>query len=148
MSELMNDQRRRQRTMVVNHGRYPEEGALHLPGAARTSIIPDVRAPRRQRRQPDIPPLRSPGGAGARTAHLWSGAAFRQGGKCLPRGQNPPRRDGRRAPPGSVPSRRTPGSRARSVGCTPLPARPGGRARSQSCHRGASRQRGGPNAHS
>ena len=52
---------------------------------------------------------RSLGGAGARTAQLWTGAAFRQGGKCLPPGQNPPRRGGRRVPPGSVPSRRTPG---------------------------------------
>ena len=144
----MNDQRRWQRRMVVNHGRYPEEGALHLPGASRTSIIPDVRTPSRKRRQPDIPPLRSPGGAGARTAQLWSGAAFRQGGKCLPHGQNPPRRGVRWVSPGSVPSRRTSGSSARSAGCTPLPARPGGRARTQSCHRGTSRQRGGPSAHS
>lgn len=50
----------------MNHGRYPEEGALHLPGAARTSIIPDVRTPRRKRRQPDIPPPRNTSQLGRR----------------------------------------------------------------------------------
>lgn len=50
----------------MNHGRYPEEGALHLPGAARTSILPDVQTPHRKRRQPSIPPPRNTSQPGRR----------------------------------------------------------------------------------